>query len=162
MTLLEIVLAMVLLAIISTAVLGTIGTLENLQQNQEQMLSGYEVAHRLMLSYLDDDKSMPNRALPIEYGNSKFMYALDEEQVRMRLNRVQNSADSSPQGLNRYRQVTITVFEADVSLEYPRPGAQLAQLTRVYDPLAPRNADSAENTFSDVNNVLERVKRIFE
>ena len=158
MTLLEVVLAVLLLSGVFAAVFGTIGTLDTLQLRHQRTLAAYEVAHRLVLQYLDDDHKMPEKSLPIDYGRFKFMYALMEEKCAMELNRSQRGSESAPQGLDRYKQVTIAVYSADPAGDYFQPGEQHATLSRIYDPFAPRNPDSALEYFKDINNIVIKLK----
>ena len=157
MTLLEIILALTLLSILFGVVFGLVGMLDGLQLRNQRSIAAKEVGHRLVLAHLDDDTAMPSKSQPIEYGRFKFMYDLHKEKVVMELNQTQRSSDVSPQGLDRFEMVTINVYDAEPAGDYFQPGELVAQLTRVYDPFAPRNPDSANRYFNDPNKLLKRV-----
>lgn len=157
LTLLEVILAVTLMGMLFGVVFGVIGTVDGIQLRNQRTLAAYEVAHRLVLAHLDDDTAMPSRSVPIDYGRFKFMYDLLQEPVVMELNRTQRASDAAPQGLDRYKMVTISVYAADAVGDYFRPGERVAELSRVYDPFAPRNPDSAVRYFGDINKLMNRI-----
>lgn len=160
MTLLEVVLAVALLAMIGAAMLSAIGGIDSMQMRGKMQLSACEVGNRLLLQYLHDERKMPPEALPLDYGSFRFMYALEVEKVRMELNAELTRGENSPQGLDRYEHVTVTVFQAEQVGESVRAGEQVAQITRILDPFAPRNPETLATFNSDPTRVHELISKL--
>lgn len=160
MTLLEVVLAIAMLALIGASMLGAIGAIDTMQIRGRMQLGGYELANRLMLQYMHDGRKMPNKTLPLDYGPFRYFYDLEKENVKMDLNSVQGSADSVPQGLDRYEHITITLFQAEGDSEMPVRGEQVAQIVRILDPFAPRNPETIASYKDDPTKVQELISKL--
>jgi type II secretory pathway pseudopilin PulG len=161
LTLLEIVLALTLLALLSATVLGSLSAIDAMQRRNQMVLAANEVASRLMLMQLDDDRSLPSKAQVIEQGPFLFMYDLVEETVKLELNRRQGSLDTKPQGLDRFQQYSITIYEAELINGMPRSVEQVAQLQRIVDPFTMRNRESMRRIEQDPNRFIGRVTQFF-
>jgi prepilin-type N-terminal cleavage/methylation domain-containing protein len=160
LTLLEVVLAVVILGLVAAAITGAISTVETLGERSRQTVAAHELAHRLVLTWLDDQKRMPTETLPLDYGPYRFMWDKEEVNVRMDINDAQRSATSSaPQALNRFKLVTVNVYMAEGSGPQPYPGPQLASLSRIYDPAAPRNPESMK-TITDPDNLSRLLREL--
>ncbi|MCA3004749.1 MAG: hypothetical protein LW650_11865 [Planctomycetaceae bacterium] len=136
-TLLEVVLAAFLLSGVAAAVVGVLGTVQRSEQLRRERLAAYEVANRLILQYIDDADRMPERGLPIEYDNRRFLWELDLLPLKisappdsvMEGNEGWAGFDGTVEAL-KYMSVRVWATEGDPG--NPTRGGQLAQLTRLY------------------------------
>lgn len=160
LTLLEVVLAVVILGLVAAAISGAISTVEAMNARSRQMVAAYELAHRLVLTWLDDQKRMPAQTLPLDYGPYTFMWDMQEDNVRMVINEAQKAnSGSSPQALSRFKLVSITVYMAEGDPRQPYKGPELATLNRLYDPAAVRNPESMK-TMKDPDNLARLIREI--
>src|SRR5690606_8838572 len=127
LTLLEVVLAVVMLSLVSAAITSAIATVELMNEKARRLTAAHELAHRLVLTCLDDQERMPSETIPLDYGPYQFMWENEESPVRMEINDAQRSISASvPQALGRFRLITIRVFEAAGDPRQPYPGGELA------------------------------------
>ena len=160
LTLLEVVVATAMLAILSAAVLGAMSFMEAYHARTRQRLQAIEVGHRLVTQYIDNQDLMPPANLPIQQGDRLYRWTLreeilvgDEDDIGLRRRVGKNAAnlsamDQIPEMLNR---LTVEVYLDDP--EDPRAAAQpAAQLVRIYSPI-----------FSgDPDEVLKRIIKLVE
>lgn len=160
LTLLEVVLAVVILGLVAAAISGAISTVEAMNARSRQMVAAYELAHRLILTWLDDQKRMPAQTLPLDYGPYTFMWDMQEDNVRMVINEAQKAnSGSSPLALSRFKLVSITVYMAEGDPRQPYKGPELATLKRLYDPAAARNPESMK-ALKDPDNLARLIREI--
>lgn len=159
MTMLEVILAVLLLAVLVVSITSSISLIAAMESRARQRTNACELANRLILQYLDDEKSMPSDSLPLDYGKERYFWKKQDWNVRMNVNRTQESTGPSLQGLNRYKMVRVTVFESDESGDYPRPGVELVHMERIYDPATARNPDSAHKL--DEEGIRKMINSIF-
>lgn len=151
MTFLEVVVATAMFGVVAAAIVGVFSFTVGTQLREQRMLACAEVANRLVLSYLDDKTKMPDPNKTLEYGPGetpiKFRWEYREDAVSL----VENSSDArdknrapSPLRGDRFRQVTVHVWLAEESGGSRSPGAGTPEFTlsRMFDPLYPRNPDS--------------------
>lgn len=160
MTLLEVVLAIAMLALVGASMLTAIGAIDTMQIRGRMQLGGYELANRLLLQYMHDERKLPNKSLPLDYGPFRYFYDVQVEKVKMDLNSVQGSGESVPQGLDRYEHVTITMFQAQGDQDAPVRGEQVAQLVRILDPFAPRNPETIASYKNDPTRVNDLISKL--
>jgi type II secretory pathway pseudopilin PulG len=147
MTLLEVLLAVTLLVFIAVSITSAINTIVALEVRARRAVAGYEVANRLMLEYLDtflDKKvAMPDPSLPLEFGDHMYYWELHSDKAQMEINQRQNTTSTGFQGLSRYEIATITIYEAEETIDGPAiRGERLASLSRIFDPATARNPDA--------------------
>lgn len=151
-TFLEVVLATALLALVAAALTATVQYALAAQSRQRRELAAMEVAHRLVLNYLDSPTEMPDPARPVEYGTGDdrllFRWEYREDPVRV-VEQAENVRDRSRMtlGLDRYRAVTVRVWLSEQSggSRFPDAMTPQATLVRLLDPIYPRNPDSFNN-----------------
>lgn len=162
LTLLEVLLAVALMALIAAGVLSGITAIDAMQSRSKMVLAASEVGNRLMLQYLDNEDSLPPRSQPISYGPYSFFYEITNERVTMDLNQQQRTGDNRPNetGLGRFEQITITVFEGASAAGQLVPVDQVAQLSRIFDPFAMRNAETVQGFDRDPNRLERLMRRI--
>jgi len=157
-TILEVVLAVVMLGLVAASLTGAISAVELMSGRNKRMLAAYEVANRLVLTYLDNPKTMPASSLPLDYGPYTFMWDMDVGGMEMKINDAQRrTSGAAPQALDRFETITITMYEAEGEGKQPRPGAELALLSRMYDPAAPRNPESMKNITDNLDELIGKL-----
>ncbi len=143
MTLLEAMLALLILGAATTIGLGGMGAIQRIAAIEQERLNAMEVAHRLLLNHMIDPGSLPDpEGPPISQGRGVFRFELDEAVLE---------EDASSSGVSRRRsrsirettgnqrlaaglvQVTVKVY-ADAGGEPDMVRGQIAELTRIYDP----------------------------
>ena len=143
-TLLEVLLAVLLMTLTVASVMGAISSIAMMETNARHRLEAYEIANRIMLQYLDDEQGLPAKSLPITYGDHKFFWEIDKTPARMVINRKQESGSPNLQALDRFLLIDVTVYDSDSSGQYDLKAEPIAALARVIDPAAPRNPDSID------------------
>jgi len=149
MTFLEVVLAVVLLGLVTATLATGMGALERTQVRQKQQLACCEVANALMLTYIDDEDSLPSELTPVAYGDAEYRYSMDVGRVVLTLDRAA-LADSKysrrAATYDRIKQVTVRVWPSEDfggSFRY-NPNLPHASLTRLVDPLSFSNPDTLD------------------
>ena len=149
LTLLETVLAVLLLTLVTTAIMSAVGFVLGTEGRARKRLAANEVANRLVLQYLDDKHDMPDRSRPIDYGEYRFVWDIDVADVSMELNPIarRNASPGADATLSRFKVIRATIYDTEITTS----GAamrieQLAAISRVYDPFAARNPDKMERT----------------
>lgn len=145
----ESVVAVAILAILASTVIGGISMVMSQQVRQQRRLACAELSNRLILMYLDDPDTMPDQSLPIGYGNEKFRWELVENPVQINSARADLAAelqDKTSMTLDRINAVTIRVWLSEQSggTIAPSPQAPTYAITRLVDPVSniTRNPDS--------------------
>jgi len=147
MTILEAVLATLLLGLLSTATLTVFGAAHRQNAREQQRLGAVELASRLIAMYLDDPDTMPSRFQPLGYGPYLYRYRLDVGRVEFQDSTTRDSdgRQGGGAGMNRLQQVSVHVWLGDQPFS-SAGDAPDATLTRLVDPLnIMRNPDSADN-----------------
>jgi hypothetical protein len=161
MTLLEVLLAVVIMVLMATTITTAISAIVAMERRSRMTVAGYELASRLMLQHLDTflDKStpMPDKSLPLEHNGDLFFWDMTIDRVRMQVNATQEGG--SLQGLNRFQLATITIFEAEGDCSNPTRGEPIATLGRLYDPATARNPDTIARFGADA--IGEMLRSIF-
>jgi len=167
-TLLEAVLATVLLGMVAATLASAVSFMTSSQRRSQQRLGAAELANRLMLQYIDDQDAMPSPTLPIEYDIDLYRWMIDVSPVEFTMAEPaveqENSTVGSGINFERIRLVSIKVWLGEdsggargFSTEHPN-----AQLTRLIDPLAFSNPDSLQ-TMLDTPGGMERLfERLIE
>jgi len=157
LTILEVVLAATLAALIALTVTTSISYLYKSQSRERQKLACAELCHRLLLQYLDDPKLMPNAALPIKYGPDYYRFRWQDDPVIIR--RAVPRANASPAaasvGIERFRYVTVEVWLSEESGGSYRRSRSVPQhsLVRIADPIPLRSPDAMDRFAKDDQGV---------
>ena len=157
MTFLEVVAAMALLGVVTASLFGVFGFVTGGQLRQNQQLAAAEVANRLMLQYLDEPTKMPDTSTLMEYGPpehpAKFRWEYTEQPVAFVevMGDARETTRSSPLSPDRFRQITVRAWLAEESggSRVPDVSTPVVTLTRLVDPMFPRNPDSFMNMLQD-------------
>lgn len=148
-TFLEVVFSAVILAIAAGAITGGFALIERLSLRDDARLSGYEVAHRLILQFMDDPEALPPEHLPLDMGRFKFRYTMGKEAlvedvagetgVERREGRNVSNLDMAERLRGRLLLIRVQVNwdHGDGSLD------EVASLSRVFDPFGD-TSDSAQ------------------
>lgn len=159
-TFLEVVFASALLGIATSGFVAALGAVETLDSLSEQGLEAHEVAHRVILQFMDDPRSL-REDTPYPLGRGVYRYIVrkdvllpeDAESERVSIRKGAHTKTLDPMARIRARltMVTVEVYEE----EDGRRGVQpLATLSRIYDPFA-----DAEN---DPQSFMQHVVDMFE
>lgn len=156
-TFLEVVVGVALLGVVTAAMLGTINFATGIQLRQARMLACSEVANRLVLEYLDDPTKLPDPSKTVDYGPpeapAKFRWEYREDSLLVQdaLPEARDASRPSTLPVDRFRQVTVRVWLSEESggSRFPDDSVPLVTLSRMVDPLAPRNPDSFMNMMNN-------------
>lgn len=160
MTLLEVILAVLLLGLVTASITSAMTFVHSMQARSVQRLGAYELANRLILLFLDDDRTVNQiRGRPLDYGKYRYRWELTSDRFEMKIKTPEaGSSRPRPQYLDRFVLVDVRVWLAD---DRPgsndRPGEMMAELTRLIDPVAARNPDAARRLVAP-----DRMQKIFE
>ena len=165
MTFIEVVLASAMLAIIAGAMFGAYGFAIAAEARDQQTLAAAELANRLILNFLDSPSGMPDQTKVIEYGPLRFRWQYAEERVRV----VEAQGDQrdrnkgTPLSNNRFKQVTVTVWLSEQSggSRFLDPTLPQSTLSRIFDPIYPRNPDSFMKMVSGKGEDFNRLVEMF-
>ena len=149
LTFLEAILAVVLLAMVTVTLSSAVSFMSQSQRRMDQRLGAAELANRLILQYMDERDSLPDRSLPIEYDMDRYRWTLEESAVKFEFDNQRdddNNNVGSGVSLNRIKLITIKVWlGADSGGSRTYTGSvPNSIITRLIDPLAFNNPDSLE------------------
>ncbi len=160
LTLLEVVVATAMLAILASAVLGAMTFMESYHAYSRHRLEATEVAHRLVTQYIDNQDLMPPENLPIQQGDSLYRWTMREEilvrddddtGLRRRVGRSASDLSAMAQIPEMLNRLTVAVY-LDNPLDPSYAAVPTAQLVRIYSPI-----------FSgDEEEVLKRIIKLVE
>jgi type II secretory pathway pseudopilin PulG len=157
MTLLEVLLAVLLMSFAAAAIMRAISSIATMESNGRKRLQAFEIANRLILQFLDDEDAMPGQGLPLDYGNNRFFWDLDKTPCRMVINKKQEFGGANLQALDRYLLIGVTVYETRTEGNFEVKGEPIAFLSRVIDPAAPRNPDTLETFGTNMDKITKLV-----
>jgi len=78
LTFIEVVVSIAMLATFATLVLGSISVLESNALRNKHRLQASELAHRVIVQYLDDQDSIPSPDQPVEQGDTRYRVETEE------------------------------------------------------------------------------------
>ncbi len=162
-TFLEATLASVLLAMVASTLASGVSFMTRSQNRMDQKIGAAELANRLILQYIDDRDSLPDRALPIEYDVDLYRWTLEEAPVEFVFDNVVEDSSGGVGGgasLGRIKLITVRVWLAADSggaLSYTSD-VPSCTITRLIDPLAFNNPDSLETLLNQPGGI----ERLFE
>lgn len=164
LTLLEIVLAVTLLALMAGAASTAVSYVIAGQDRQAKRLAAAELANRLVLQYLDDEDSLPSQSSVIRYSSDFYRWDLTQQPLKLQpVKDPPAPTAGSPLRAgttDRLKQVTVRVWLSEESGGERdwRAGVPGTFITRMVDPLAFRNPDS----FGNMVNTDEGMRRLLE
>jgi type II secretory pathway pseudopilin PulG len=165
MSLMETTCAVAFLGIVLAFVMTTMSMVMGEQTRLRQKLAAAELANRLIISYLDDETSLPEAGRPIEYIGERYRWRMRETPARLihaNTERADTLQTQSSLMVDRLQLVSFDVWLSEESggATSIEPGVPNATLARLVDPLAMRNADSVERLFRDrLSTFQERITR---
>lgn len=153
-TFLEVVFSSAMLAVVAATITSGFAMIDRLSVIGERKLAAYEVAHRLVLQFLDNPTEMPPDTLPLPGEVTgrveKFWYLLNDSELtpeedgekgvttRGQVNTRQLSVEERISA--RMSMVTVEVYEDENGRRAAEP---IATINRVYDPFAGAEDDPA-------------------
>ena len=162
-TFVEAILASVLLAMVASTLAGGVSFMSNSQRRMDQRLGAAELANRLVLQYIDDRESLPDKSLPIEYDIDLYRWTLEESPVEFVFDNIvddDSNGVGSGASLTRIKLITVRVWlaaDSGGSLSYTSEVPN-STITRLIDPLAFNNPDSLETLLQQPGGI----ERLFE
>lgn len=168
-SLVEVIMASMLLAIIASAVVGGITTVISADARNQQKLEGLELANRLLLQYLDDKDAMPNQESHVVQGRGTYRWVLRVSPVQ--LDMPEQSVIAKPaEGPGSKTIDKLVLLSVSVYAGVPdgmggfAHGDRICTLTRVYHPLSViyRNPDMMVRLASDPARMLEMMLALTE
>jgi type II secretory pathway pseudopilin PulG len=152
LTILEVVASLAMLGGVASGVLGAVSFMSRTTERDRVRLAAYEAAHRLILQYLDDAKSVYRKTDPVVVSGISFRFAFSAAEltasedsmspggtssVEVRSAKARTGMPSSPQELEQLLKTQLEQVTVRVWLEEPRAGYRagepIAELVRVYD-----------------------------
>lgn len=146
-TFLEAVFSVMLLSMVVTTLSSAVAFFTQSQKRMDQKLGAGELANRLILQYMDEQDSLPDRSLPIEYDVDYYRWTLQVDPVRFEFDNQVDDDNGSVGGgvsLNRIKLITVKVWLAADSggSRSFTSNVPNSVITRLIDPLAFNNPDS--------------------
>jgi type II secretory pathway pseudopilin PulG len=168
-TLLEVVFATVVLALAVATMASTVSAISSQQGRSQHLLGAAELANRLVIQYLDDERSMPSEALTLSYGDAEYRFRVNITRVQSQLDEsIERALDELPTEQtgptpDRLKKIAVTVWLSEKSggTYIPNQGAPQQTLVRIVDPLAlhRRPPESVDNLLkSGAERILERLR----
>lgn len=160
MTLLEVVVAVLILGLVASAVSSVLAYVVGQTRYNTIRLGAFEVANRIMIQYLDDDSVIQRtQGRPIEYDGKRYDWDCNVDRVTMNIDTTRAANARFPSNLaSRFELVTIRVWDAPRSglRGAGRTGEPLANVTRLVDPgFLARNPDSGARLVNDPARLVE-------
>ena len=167
LTFIEVVIATAMLVLLTSIVVGAITFMDNAAARLRYRADGMEVAHRIIVQHIDDEDLVPPRNKLIQHGTSYYRFTLDEEVIDQsegeskglrratarRMNEMMGE-DALRQMLNR---VTVTVYLDDPENPAINTRVPVAQLTRLYNPVAGSRDQDASLRY--IMKFVEQIQR---
>ena len=140
-TLLEVLLALLILGAATTVAVGGMGAIQKMAQAEQDRLNAMEVAHRLLLNHMIDPDSLPEADRPIAQGRGVYRYEIEEAVLESEEGdgRTRRRARPMREATGNQRlqaglvMITVRVFVDAGGTPDLRRGA-MAELSRIYDP----------------------------
>lgn len=159
-TFLEVVFASAMLGIATSGFVAALGAVETLDALSARRLEAHEVAHRVILQFMDDPRSL-QQDTPYPLGRGVYRYLVrkdvllpedaEAERVSIRKSAHTKTLDPIARIRARITMVTVEVYE---EVRGQRAATPLATLSRIYDPFG-----DAEN---DPQSFMQHVVDMFE
>lgn len=161
-SLIEVVMASLLVAVLSTAVVGAIVTVVAADVKNQQKLEALELGNRLLLQFLDDKDALPHEEAPIEQGLGTYRWKLTRTPVKLQMPPgsiiMPPTADSPGEKTQAKTELlTVTVYAGVKQAGGGfAPGKLLCTLSRLNHPLSViyRNPDAMARAFSDPGKAM--------
>ncbi len=134
LTFLEVVISLAMLAGVTSVILGAVGFIENAAVRDRMRLDATEVAHRVVIQYIDDPSWLKNQPKRYIYNERPYVFKYEEQYLLDGEEGVAASAETTEDFddivASAMRVVTVTVWlEGEGGVVEPEP---LAVLSRTY------------------------------
>jgi hypothetical protein len=145
-TVIEVVVALAILTLVAGMTAGVIGLLQSWRDIERTKLAGYEAAHRLIVQFNEDPRSVKRARYPVEVDGELFDYEIEESILR--IEDVTGEARVEPSSIsmadarsnptlalsNPLWRVEVRVYARHRNAGYA-PGEEVARLSRLYNLL---------------------------
>ncbi|HZW07006.1 MAG TPA: type II secretion system protein [Phycisphaerales bacterium] len=168
-SLVEVVMASMLLAIIASAIVGGITTVISADARNQQKLESLELANRLLLQYLDDKDAMPNQEAHVFQGRGVYRWAMHTSPVAIEMppgSVIEKPAEGpGSKTIDKLTLLSVSVYAGvpDGMGGYTH-GERVCTLTRVYHPLSViyRNPDMMKRLAADPARMMELMMALID
>lgn len=168
-TLLEVVLAGLLLGLATSAITSAFGVIQTLSDRGRQRLEAAEIAHRAILQYIDDPTQIDAQGREVwKMGRGRYRILIYEqslsrtegENVSIRKARASAGLDFNSVLVNRLLMVTVEVFQ---DVDGQRGPQAIEVMSRIIDPLAFSDDEYAqekhiENVFKAAPELRDKLR----
>jgi type II secretory pathway pseudopilin PulG len=169
LSLVEVVMASMLLAITASAVVGGITTVAAADAHNQQKLEALELANRLLLQYLDDKSAMPDESAHAVQGRGTYRWAMHTSAVELSTP-AESIVIKPTDGPGSKTIDKLVLLSVSVHAGIPdgmggyASGERLCTLTRVYHPLSTvyRNPDALSRLLRDPGTFLPYVEGLIQ
>jgi len=140
-SLIEVIMASVLLTVIASAVVGGITTVVTADSRNQQRLESLELANRLLLQYVDDQDAMPSEATHITQGQGVYRWTIRTSPVVLTMPQAsvidKPVAGAGANTIDKVRFLAVSVYAGvpDGMGGYAY-GERVCTLTRMHHPLS--------------------------
>lgn len=162
LTLLEVVLATVLLTFVVSVTMSAFNYIYGQSERQVARLGAMELANRLMIIFLDDENEFKRQPHTLDFDGRQYHWTSREEGVTV-LPVIDGESARAIKSAERLRNIEIEVWLAGGAgaSDVPDPAAPSARVVRLVDVIY-MNPDSVSNTMSSdegIKGIIDRVMR---
>ncbi|HVZ93355.1 MAG TPA: hypothetical protein VG797_02485 [Phycisphaerales bacterium] len=153
LTFVEVIAAVAMLALIAATIVSGLSFVDFTASRDRARLAAMEVAHRVVLQFLDNPVALPDPSLPYDYLNEQYRWVLrleiltddldDKSAASRRTAKVASGTSIDEKFRSRLYRVTVEVYRFD-DADAVATGDPLAHLERIYNQFADRNDPERE------------------
>lgn len=142
LTFIEVVVALAMLATFATLVVGSIGYLVQLEEREKHRLQAIELAHRVIIQYLDDSSQTPDPDQFVWQGDTKYRVDTEETILVQETSDIEGLSQGTAFGVGdveitqrvqSMHKLTVRVYLYEPTALFP-PDVPVIELARHYYP----------------------------
>ena len=157
LTFIEVVVSLAMLSVFASLVLGSIGYLSRMTERSTDRLQAMELAHRVVVQYLDDQNLVPEPDQYIWQGDTRYRVEIEEKVLQQESTTVEGLSQGTSLDIGdvNLQQRVQSMHELSVSVYRWEPrtpreaNVPVVQLTRHYYPFL-QDEDWARNWLLDL------------
>lgn len=142
LTFIEVVVALATLSVFGALVLGSIGHLTAMAERNKQRLQGMELAHRVVVQFLDNQELVPEPDQYIWQGDTRYRVEIEETVLDLVASEIQGLSEGAERAfedvslqerVQQMHKVKVSVYRWEPSNAFEAE-VPVAELTRLYYP----------------------------
>jgi type II secretory pathway pseudopilin PulG len=168
-SLIEVVMASTLLAVIASAVVASVSTVVAADSRNEQKLEALELGNRILLQYLDNKDALPDQSTQLTQGRGVYRWALRTSPVGLSMpstSVIEKPADGpGAKAISKLTLVSVSVYAGvPDGMGGFTSGERLCTLSRVCHPLSTiyRNPDRMKAVSGDPAAMIRLFTDLFD